>query len=273
MNTRFGLGRSGNASRRMTALCVVASATSWQCASFEEPELPDLSALEETYQHPSGRIAEIDLARVMDQAAQTYAMYQENGSFDLMVAKVKTAISEIVSTSHPSENSRFKLSATARVQASCTQQPQTGELGTIELELAVERNFLQPGVSGAFRSCAAPDLSSVMDGPVELYLARASPLKAPDLTTILVQFDGVARDTEGKSVRGPVHFRILDDPMIEVGVVADSGIVVVGYLPSGGVQLRTGEGSFCCDLERRECLALTGSSCEELVPGDEIWSW
>ncbi len=265
--------RNASASGRVRAFCVLAAVSSWQCSSFEEAELPDLSALEERYQHPPGRIAEIDLAEVMDEAAQTYAMYQHNGSFDLMVAKIKTAISEIQNTSNPKENSRFKLNATAHVEAQCSAQPATGESGSIQLELAVKRNYLQPGVLGAFSSCASHDLSGVLDGPVELYFGRASPLTDMDLSSILVKFDGVARDAAGQSMRGPVHFRILDDPKIEVGVLADGDIVVVGYLPSGGAELRTSDGSFCCDLEQRMCLALTGNSCDEVVPGDEVWRW
>lgn len=243
-----------------------------QCSTFEEPELPDLSALEEGYRHPPGRIAEIDLAEVMDQAAQTYAMYQQNGGFALMVAKIRTAVSELENASNPQENGRFKLNATAHVEAQCAEQPVTGERGAIQLELAVKRNYLQPGVSGTFSSCAAQDSSSVLDGPVDLYLGRASLLSDLDLSSILVKFDGVATAAT-QSMHGPIHFRILDEPKIEVGVLADAGIVVVGYLPDGGAELRTSDGSFCCDLTQRMCLALTANSCDEVVPGDEVWRW
>lgn len=245
-----------------------------QCATFQEPSTPDLSALDALYEHPPGGIAAIDLESVMNEAAESYALLQQYGNFDFMVQTLKQAVDHVKEAANPEDDSPFKLSAKGRVLAPCTAQGQAAP-GTLEFEMVVDRNYLEPGISGEFKQCFTDegDASHTIDGVVELFLGEATPLQDVDLSRVLVRFDGTAVASGSAPFEGLLHFRVTDLSTVEFGILGDTDMVVVGLLPQGGAQLRTREGSFCCDFERRQCLALAGDSCEEIVAGDDVWSW
>lgn len=261
------------------------------CSRLTLPTGEELASLDRAYDEPKGRVNSDGMEDVSVSALSRLDSILGLGRLDFVIDSLNDVSEVVQDVTTGGTVRRLRVTALTTVEKICPGEggePDKETNGALTYTLRVQENGVLDTVWGEFAACRFPDPGErfpgftslpreagdivTYDGSMDVYLGGNLQLLELDLQHFLFRLEG-SGEVGGTPFDVGLDFRVRQDRKTEVRVPADGGDVVFSFASGTTlVGLQTGEGSYCCDFERRAC-ARSGDDCDEFPAGEPVILW